>query len=86
MRLLGIDLTNYRYQRGTQGQVDAVDTKTDDVGEAIPQVGGRAPTVLAELLELAPWSKVLYSSDAFGLAELYLSTLREQQRYQRDVY
>jgi predicted TIM-barrel fold metal-dependent hydrolase len=42
-----------------------------DVGEALPHVGGRAPEVLAELLELAPWGKVLYSSDAFGLAELY---------------
>jgi uncharacterized protein len=28
--------------------------------------------VLAELLELAPFGKVLFSSDAFGLAELYL--------------
>lgn len=42
-----------------------------DVGEALPQVGGRGAEVLAELLELAPWHKVLYSSDAFGLAELY---------------
>jgi hypothetical protein len=42
-----------------------------DVGEAVPHVGGRAPEVLAELLELAPWTKVLYSSDAFGLAELH---------------
>ena len=31
-----------------------------------------AELVLAELLELAPFGKVLFSSDAFGLAELYL--------------
>jgi hypothetical protein len=42
-----------------------------DIGETIPHVGARAGAVLAETLELAPWHKVLYSSDAFGLAELY---------------
>ena len=42
-----------------------------DVGLAIPPVGHRASGVLAEALELAPWHKVLYSSDAFGLAELH---------------
>ncbi|MGH2887843.1 MAG: amidohydrolase family protein [Solirubrobacteraceae bacterium] len=43
-----------------------------DVGLAIPHVGGRAAAVLAETLELAPFHKLLYSSDAYGLAELYL--------------
>ena len=43
-----------------------------DVGLAIPHVGRRAPAVLAETLELAPFHKLLYSSDAYGLAELYL--------------
>ena len=43
-----------------------------DVGLAIPHVGGRAGAVLAEVLELAPFHKLLYSSDAYGLAELYL--------------
>ncbi|MDQ6840749.1 MAG: amidohydrolase family protein [Actinomycetota bacterium] len=42
-----------------------------DVGEALPHVGRRGAAVLAEVLELAPWHKLLYSSDAFGLAELY---------------
>jgi hypothetical protein len=42
-----------------------------DVGEALPHVGHHGATVLAEALELAPWHKLLYSSDAFGLAELY---------------
>ncbi len=42
-----------------------------DVGEAIPHTGHRAPAILAEALELAPWHKVLYASDAFGLAEIY---------------
>jgi predicted TIM-barrel fold metal-dependent hydrolase len=42
-----------------------------DVGEALPHVGHHGNTVLAEAVELAPWHKLLYSSDAFGLAELY---------------
>ena len=43
-----------------------------DVGLAVPHVGPRAASVVAELLELAPYGKVLYSSDAFGLPELHL--------------
>jgi predicted TIM-barrel fold metal-dependent hydrolase len=43
-----------------------------DVGLATHNVGQRSATLLAELLELAPFGKVLFSSDAFGLAELYL--------------
>lgn len=43
-----------------------------DVGLAIPHVGARGAAVLAETLELAPFHKLLYSSDAYGLAELYL--------------
>ena len=39
-----------------------------DVGMTLHYVGARAPAVLAEALELAPFGKVLYSSDAFGLA------------------
>jgi len=43
-----------------------------DVGLAVGFVGARAGAVLAEFLELAPFGKVLYSSDAYRLAELYL--------------
>jgi uncharacterized protein len=43
-----------------------------DVGLAVNYVGYRAPQVLAEALETAPFHKLLYSSDAFGLAELHL--------------
>src|SRR4051794_14530947 len=43
-----------------------------DVGLAVHNVGRRADAVVAELLELAPFGKVLFSTDAFGLAELYL--------------
>lgn len=42
-----------------------------DVGLATHNVGHRAPALIAETLELAPFGKFLFSSDAFGLAELY---------------
>jgi predicted TIM-barrel fold metal-dependent hydrolase len=42
-----------------------------DVGLAVNFAGARAAAVVAESLELAPFHKVLYSSDAFGLAELH---------------
>jgi predicted TIM-barrel fold metal-dependent hydrolase len=43
-----------------------------DAGLATHNLGARSGALLAELLELAPFGKVLFSSDAFGLAELYL--------------
>ena len=43
-----------------------------DAGEAIlNHVGARSAAVLAEAIELAPFHKMLYSSDAFGLPELH---------------
>jgi uncharacterized protein len=42
-----------------------------DLGAAITHTGPSAGRILAEALELAPFTKQLYSSDAFGLAELY---------------
>lgn len=47
-----------------------------DVGLAITYTGARAAAVVAESLELAPFAKVLFSSDAYGLPELhYLGAL-----------
>lgn len=43
-----------------------------DVSLASSYVGGRATQLLAEALELAPFAKVLYASDGYGLAELHL--------------
>jgi uncharacterized protein len=48
-----------------------------DVGLTLNHVGARASAVVAESLELAPFAKVLFSSDAFGPAELhYLGALQ----------
>lgn len=43
-----------------------------DVGLTLSHVGARAGAVLAEFCELAPFGKLVYSSDAYGLPELYL--------------
>ncbi|MFM8349681.1 MAG: amidohydrolase family protein [Actinomycetales bacterium] len=47
-----------------------------DVGLGINYTGSRSPEVIAESIELAPFAKVLFSSDAWGPAELhYLGAL-----------
>jgi uncharacterized protein len=43
-----------------------------DVGLALNHLGVRSVELLAESLELAPFAKLLYSSDAFGPPELHL--------------
>lgn len=43
-----------------------------DVGLALGYTGARAGAVLAEVLELAPFGKVLFSTGARGLPELYV--------------
>lgn len=43
-----------------------------DVGLTLSHVGARAAAVLGEFCELAPFGKLMFSTDAYGLAELYL--------------
>ncbi|MEU9112853.1 amidohydrolase family protein [Streptomyces sp. NPDC048483] len=43
-----------------------------DIGLTLTHIGPRATAVLAEFLELAPFGKLLFSTDAYGLPELYL--------------
>ena len=42
-----------------------------DVGLAINYTGSRSDDIIAESFELAPFHKILFSSDAWGAAELY---------------
>jgi hypothetical protein len=42
-----------------------------DVGLAVTYTGAQSAQVVAESLELTPFSKALFSSDAFGAAELF---------------
>ncbi|MER7174132.1 amidohydrolase family protein, partial [Streptomyces mesophilus] len=43
-----------------------------DLGLTLSHTGARAAAVLAEMLELTPFGKLLFSTDAYGLPELYL--------------
>ncbi len=43
-----------------------------DVGLAVNYTGAQSPHVIAESLELAPFRRILFSSDAWGLPELHL--------------
>lgn len=43
-----------------------------DVGLAVNYAGAASPRIVAESLELAPFTKILFSSDAWGLPELHL--------------
>ena len=64
-------LHNYPFHRHAGYLAQVLPNVHVDAGLATHSLGHRAPALIAELLELAPFGKVLYSSDAFGLAELY---------------
>ena len=64
-------LHNYPYQREAGYLAQVFPHVYVDAGLATHNLGARAPALLAEALELAPFGKFLYSSDAFGLPELY---------------
>jgi uncharacterized protein len=64
-------LHNYPYHREAGYLAQVFPHVYVDAGLATHNLGARAPALLAEALELAPYGKFLYSSDAFGLAELY---------------
>ena len=64
-------LHNYPFHRSAGYLAQVFDHVFVDVGLAVHNVGSRASVIVAELLELAPFGSVLFSTDAFGLAELY---------------
>jgi hypothetical protein len=64
-------LHNYPFHRSAGYLAQVFDHVFVDIGLAVHGVGTRAREVLAELLELAPFGSVLFSTDAYGLAEHY---------------
>ena len=69
-------LHNYPYHREAGYLAQVFPHVYADLGLATHNVGARATELLGEALELVPLRKFLFSSDAFGLPELYyLGTL-----------
>jgi hypothetical protein len=69
-------LHNYPYHREAGYLAQVFPLVHVDLGLATHNVGARAVALLGEALELVPLRKFLFSSDAFGLPELYyLGTL-----------
>jgi uncharacterized protein len=64
-------LHNYPFHRNAGYLAQVFPHVYADLGLATHNVGRRSQAVLAEALELVPFSKFLYSSDAFGLPELF---------------
>ncbi|MYW96455.1 amidohydrolase family protein [Amycolatopsis rubida] len=64
-------LHNYPFHRNAAYLAQVFAHVFVDVGLITHNAGFRAPAILAETLELAPFGKLLFSTDAFGLAELY---------------
>jgi len=64
-------LHNYPFHRHAAYLAQVFDHVFMDLGLATHNAGALSPTLLRESLELVPFGKLLFSSDAFGLGELY---------------
>lgn len=64
-------LHNYPFHRNAAYLAQVFDHVFMDLGLATHNTGALSATLLRESLELVPFGKLLFSSDAFGLAELY---------------
>ena len=72
---LGTDLVllhSYPYHRHAAHLAGVFPHVYADSGAALVRTGARAATVLAEILELAPFGKILFSSGAHSLPELHV--------------
>jgi predicted TIM-barrel fold metal-dependent hydrolase len=61
----------YPYEREAGYLAQAFGNVYLDVGLALNYLGARATAIVARSFEMAPFAKVLYSSDAWGPAELH---------------
>jgi uncharacterized protein len=64
-------LHNYPFHRNAAYLAQVFDHVFMDLGLATHNTGALSKTLLRESLELVPFGKFLFSSDAYGLAELY---------------
>jgi predicted TIM-barrel fold metal-dependent hydrolase len=61
----------YPYEREAGYLAQAFNNVYLDGGLSVSYLGARAPAFIGRLLELAPFRKILYSSDGYGPAELH---------------
>lgn len=61
----------YPYEREAGYLAQAFNNVYLDGGLSVNYLGARSPAFIGQLLELAPFSKIVYSSDGFGPAELH---------------
>jgi uncharacterized protein len=61
----------YPYEREAGYLAQAFNNVYVDGGLSVNYLGARAPSFIARLLEMAPFGKIVYSSDGFGPAELH---------------
>jgi uncharacterized protein len=61
----------YPYEREAGYLAQAFNNVYLDGGLSVNHLGARAPAFIGRLLELAPFRKILYSSDGYGPAELH---------------
>jgi uncharacterized protein len=64
-------LHNYPFHRNAGYLAQVFPHVFVDVGLAMHQAGRRGPALISEILEISPFGKFLFSTDAFGLAEHY---------------
>ncbi len=64
-------LHNYPFHRNAAYLAQVFDHVFMDIGLATHNSGALSATLVRESLELVPFGKFLFSSDAYGLAELY---------------
>jgi predicted TIM-barrel fold metal-dependent hydrolase len=65
-------LHNYPFHRNAAYLAQVFDHVFIDLGLTTHNTGALSRGVIREALELAPFGKLLFSTDAYGLAELYL--------------
>ncbi|MFI9271782.1 amidohydrolase family protein [Kitasatospora sp. NPDC052896] len=66
-------LHGYPYHRQAGWLAQVFPHVYTDTGLTLSHLGPRAVDILGELLELAPFGKVLFSTDGYGLPELHLT-------------
>jgi hypothetical protein len=75
----------YPYEREAGYLAQAFNNVYLDGGLAVNYLGARSASFIGRLLELAPFRKILYSSDGFGPAELHYLGARLWRNGIRDV-